>query len=145
MFRSLTGRVKEAWSRQRNVELCEMAAKDASRFWRLFKTPHSNACPVELSAQFAAFRALMGAEPQSPKQPRQQQPAVPAQDTGKSKKRKRIAGSRQEPGTAIWYNSALLISPAGYQTPLPICAWALPDVNLRDKRLLVSRLQAGDQ
>ncbi|KAL3137089.1 hypothetical protein ABBQ32_006674 [Trebouxia sp. C0010 RCD-2024] len=40
-----------------------MAAKDASRFWRLFKTPHSNACPVELSAQFAAFRALMGAEP----------------------------------------------------------------------------------
>ncbi|KAL3139376.1 hypothetical protein ABBQ38_003710 [Trebouxia sp. C0009 RCD-2024] len=56
-------RVKEAWSRQRNVELCEMAAKGASRFWRLFKTPHSNACPVELSAQFAAFRALMGAEP----------------------------------------------------------------------------------
>ena len=36
---------------------------DASRFWRLFKTPHSNACPGELSAQFAAFRALMGAEP----------------------------------------------------------------------------------
>ena len=55
--------MKEAWSCQRNVELCEMAAKDASRFWRLFKTPHSNACPVELSAQFAAFRALMGAEP----------------------------------------------------------------------------------
>ena len=40
-----------------------MAAKDANRFWRLFKAPHSNACPVELSAQFAAFRDLMGAEP----------------------------------------------------------------------------------
>ncbi|KAL3140590.1 hypothetical protein ABBQ32_005163 [Trebouxia sp. C0010 RCD-2024] len=51
MFRSVTDRVKEALSCQRNVELCEMAAKDASRFWRLFKTPHSNACPVELSAQ----------------------------------------------------------------------------------------------
>ena len=62
-FRSVTDRVKEAWSHQRNVELCEMAAKDANRFWRLFKAPHSNACPVELSAQFAAFRDLMGAEP----------------------------------------------------------------------------------
>ena len=59
----MTDRVKEAWSHWRNVELCEMAAKDASKFWRLFKTLHSNACPVELSAQFEAFRALMGAEP----------------------------------------------------------------------------------
>ena len=32
MFRSVTDRVKEAWSHQRNVELCEMAAKDANRF-----------------------------------------------------------------------------------------------------------------
>ena len=63
IFRSVTDRVKEAWSHRRNVELCEMAAKDASKFWRLFKTPHSNACPVELSAHFEAFRALMGAEP----------------------------------------------------------------------------------
>ena len=62
-FRSVTDRVKEAWSHQRNVELCEMAAKDANRFWRLFKAPHSSARPVELSAQFAAFRDLMGAEP----------------------------------------------------------------------------------
>lgn len=97
--------------------------------------------PAELSTSVPASAPAV--RQRRPKQPRQQQPAVPAQDTGKSKKRKRIAGSRQEPGTAIWYNSALLISPAGYQTPLPICAWALPDVNLRDKRLLVSRLQAG--
>ena len=34
------------------------------------KAPHSNACPVELSAQFEAFRALMGAEPQpAPQRP----------------------------------------------------------------------------
>ena len=59
----MTDRVKEAWSQRRNAELCEMAAKDASKFWRLFKTSHSNACLVELSAQFEAFRALMGAEP----------------------------------------------------------------------------------
>ena len=63
MLCSVSERVKEACSCQRNVELREMAAKDASRSRRLFKTPHSNACPVELSAQFAAFRALMGAEP----------------------------------------------------------------------------------
>ena len=63
IFCSVTDRVKEAWSCQRSVELCEMAAKDASRFWRLFKTPHSNAYPVELSAQFAAFSATTGTEP----------------------------------------------------------------------------------
>ena len=48
---------------RRNEELCEMTTKDPSKFWRLFKTQHSNACPVELSVQFEAFRALMGAEP----------------------------------------------------------------------------------
>ena len=63
IFRSVTDRVQEAWKRQRNEELCELAAKDATQFWRIFKTPHSNACPVELSAQFEAFRTLMGAEP----------------------------------------------------------------------------------
>ena len=41
--RSVTDRVKEKWLYQRNMELCEMAAKDATQFWRLFKTPHSNA------------------------------------------------------------------------------------------------------
>ena len=40
-----------------------MAAKDASKLSRLFKTPHSNVCPFELSAQFDTFRALMGARP----------------------------------------------------------------------------------
>ena len=56
-FRSVTDRVKETRLYQRNMELCDMAAKDATKFWRLFKTPHSHACPVELSAQFAAFKA----------------------------------------------------------------------------------------
>ena len=69
-FRSVTDRVKEAWTKQRNAELCEMSARDPSRFWKAFKTPHSNACPVELSAQFEAFRALMGAKPQpAPQRP----------------------------------------------------------------------------
>ena len=35
-----------------------MTTKDPSKFWRLFKTPHSDACPVELSAQFEAFTAV---------------------------------------------------------------------------------------
>ena len=78
-FRSVTDRVKEAWSRQRNEELCEMATKDANKFWRLFKTPQSNACPVELSAQFEAFRALMGAEP-LPAPERHAAPGVPNPD-----------------------------------------------------------------
>ena len=47
----------------RNEKLCEMTTKDSSKFWRLFKTQHNNACPVELSVQFEAFRALMGAKP----------------------------------------------------------------------------------
>ena len=62
IFRSLTDRVKETWTRQRNVELCEMATK--GDFWRVFKTPLSNSCPVELSEQLEAFRSLMGAEGQ---------------------------------------------------------------------------------
>ena len=40
-----------------------MAAKDASQFCKVFKTPRSNCCPVELSAQFEVFRTLMEAEP----------------------------------------------------------------------------------
>ena len=38
-----------------------MAANDASAVesWRLLRALHSNACPVELSAQFEAFRALI--------------------------------------------------------------------------------------
>ena len=60
----MTDRVEEeARSHQRNEELCELAPEDASTFWRLFKAPQSNACTVELSALFEAFRALMRAEP----------------------------------------------------------------------------------
>ncbi|KAL3161685.1 hypothetical protein ABBQ38_008784 [Trebouxia sp. C0009 RCD-2024] len=85
------------------------------------------ALPAELSSNVPASAPAV--RQCRPKQPRQQQSAVPAQDTGRSKKRKLIAGSMQEPGTAAWYNGALLISPAAYQTPLPNGAWALPDVN----------------
>ncbi len=77
VFNSLTDRVKKAWMCRRNEELCEMTTKDPSKFWRLFKTPHSNACPVELSAQFEAFRALMGAKPL----PAPERPAVPGVST----------------------------------------------------------------
>ena len=37
-FRSVTDRVKEAWTKQRNAELCEMSARDPSRFWKAFST-----------------------------------------------------------------------------------------------------------
>lgn len=63
-FLTASCRVKEAWERKRNVDLCELAAKEPSQFWKAFKSPRSNACPVELSVQFEAFKALMGAEPQ---------------------------------------------------------------------------------
>ena len=43
--------------------LCEMASKDPQGFWRAFKTQHHNVCPIELAAQFEAFRALMGSQP----------------------------------------------------------------------------------
>ncbi|DBB04184.1 TPA: hypothetical protein ACH3X1_013227 [Trebouxia sp. C0004] len=64
-FHSVTNRVKETWFHKRNAELCELSAKDPSQFWKAFKAPQSNACPVELSAKFEAFKAWMGAEPQS--------------------------------------------------------------------------------
>lgn len=55
-------RVKETWKRQRNVELCDMAAKDASQFWRDLQTLRSNACPLKLTAQFGGFTTSMGAD-----------------------------------------------------------------------------------
>lgn len=48
--------------KKRNAELCAMSAKDPNHFWQAFKAPSHNSCPVELSAQFEAFRALMGAQ-----------------------------------------------------------------------------------
>ncbi len=68
-FHAVTDRVKKAWQEKRAAELCEMASKDPSGFWRAFKTQKHNVCPVELAAQFEAFRALMGAQPaQTPEQ-----------------------------------------------------------------------------
>ncbi|KAA6417167.1 MAG: hypothetical protein FRX49_12871 [Trebouxia sp. A1-2] len=63
-LQSVTDRVKETWTQKRNVELCELATKDPSQFWKAYKATQSNACLVELSAQFEAFRALMGDEHQ---------------------------------------------------------------------------------
>ena len=40
-----------------------MASKDPKGFWRAFSTQQSNICPVELAAQFEAFRVLMGTQP----------------------------------------------------------------------------------
>ena len=68
-FHAVTDRVKKTWLEKRAAELCEMASKDPSGFWRAFKTQKHNVCPVELAAQFEAFRALMGAQPaQTPEQ-----------------------------------------------------------------------------
>ncbi|KAL0031109.1 hypothetical protein WJX77_004143 [Trebouxia sp. C0004] len=61
--------VKKTWLEKRATELCEMASKDPSGFWRAFKTQRHIVCPVELAAQFEAFRALVGAQPaQTPEQ-----------------------------------------------------------------------------
>ena len=62
-FQSVTARVKGRWFERRSDELCEMASKDPKGFCRAFKTQQSNVCPVELAAQFEAFRALMGSQP----------------------------------------------------------------------------------
>ena len=61
VFRSLTDRIKEQWTCQRNEELCDVAAK--GDFWKVFKKPLSNTCPVELTEQLEAFWGPMGAEP----------------------------------------------------------------------------------
>jgi len=45
-FRSVTDRVKETWTQNHNVELCELSAKDPSQFWRTFKASQNNACPL---------------------------------------------------------------------------------------------------
>ena len=55
--------MKETWKHQHNVELCEMAAKDASQVGRVLKRLRSNACPVSLTAQSEAFITSMGADP----------------------------------------------------------------------------------
>jgi len=65
ILRFVTDRVKETWTQKRNAELCELFAKEPSQLWKASKAPHSTACLVQLSAQFEAFRALMGTKPQS--------------------------------------------------------------------------------
>ncbi len=62
-FRSVIAKVKAKWMQRRTDELCEMAKKDPQAFWKVFKTQQRDVCPVELAAQFEAFRALMGSQP----------------------------------------------------------------------------------
>ena len=59
----MIAKVKAQWLERRSAELCEMAKKDPQAFWRVFKTRQHDVCPVELAAQFEAFRALMGSQP----------------------------------------------------------------------------------
>ena len=59
----VTDRVRRKWLEERADALCEMADKNPSGFWRAFKTQKHSTCPVELAAQFEAFRALMGTQP----------------------------------------------------------------------------------
>ena len=59
----MTARVKGERLERHSDELCEMASKDPQGFSRAFKTQQSNVCPVELAAQFEAFKALMGSQP----------------------------------------------------------------------------------
>ena len=56
----MTARVKGKWLERRADELCEMTSKDPKGSWSAFKTQRSNVCPVELAAQFEAFRAQWG-------------------------------------------------------------------------------------
>ena len=62
-FRGVVAKVKATWLERRSNELCEMAKKDPQAFWRVFKTQKHDVCPVELAAQFEAFKALMGSQP----------------------------------------------------------------------------------
>ena len=57
-YKRVTAEVKGKWLEQRSAELCEMAKKDPRGFWKTFKTQQHNVCPVELAAQFEAFRPL---------------------------------------------------------------------------------------
>lgn len=62
-YHSVTDRKKIEHTRKGNAELCDMAAKDPSHFWKVFKASSHNFCLVTLSAQIEAFRASMGAQP----------------------------------------------------------------------------------
>ena len=64
-FQSVTARAKGKWLERHSDELFETANKDLKSFWRGFKFQQSNVCPVDLAAQFEAFRALMGLRPLS--------------------------------------------------------------------------------
>ena len=35
-FGSMTDRVKETWTQKRDIELCELSAKQSSQFWKAF-------------------------------------------------------------------------------------------------------------
>ena len=45
VFRSVTDRVKETWTQKRNIELCELSARDPSQFWKAFKGASEQCMP----------------------------------------------------------------------------------------------------
>ena len=60
-----TDRAEDRYAQNRNDELVQMATKEPNKFRKVhlehvFRKPPRNPCPVELRAQFEAFRALMG-------------------------------------------------------------------------------------
>ena len=62
-YESVISRTKKRWMQERNAELVAAAEKDPNRFSKAFKAVQHNACPVGLTAQFQACRALMGTLP----------------------------------------------------------------------------------
>lgn len=69
-YHSVIDRAKKIWRARTNDELCEKAKKDPASFWRVFKKREHGVCPVSMTAQFEAFKSLMGTEPaEAPQSP----------------------------------------------------------------------------
>ena len=45
-YHSVTDRKKSVYMEKRNAELCAKSAKDPNHFWRAFKAPSHNSCPM---------------------------------------------------------------------------------------------------
>ena len=56
-----------------------------------------------------------------------------------TQRRKVVAASTLEPGTLDWYSRKLSADPATYMTPLCAGAWALPDINVHQRKINVRR------
>lgn len=56
-----------------------------------------------------------------------------------TQRRKVVASSTLAPGTLEWYSRKLSADPATYMTPLCGGAWALPDINVHQRKINVHR------